>query len=284
MERNINSYKSAFFKTSDGATLHYIEKGEGRPLVMVPEWSQTAEIFKYQIEELSSMFRCIAIDMRGHGDSENVEYGLTIKRLAIDLHEFLLDLGLNDICLLGHSMGCSVIWSLIEMFGEGLISRFIFIDEPPCLLSDPAWDKQTMETAGALFTDKTLLDTCSKLNGPDGEMFTAGMIKSMFNKKLPPAEMEWIIQCSLKMPRNLASRLLRDHVEKDWRNLFSRITVPTLIVGAEGSQVPWKSQRWIHKQINNSELILFSESDCVKHFIFYESPEKFNMGVKSFLG
>ena len=66
--------KSGFFETSDGATLHYLEEGEGMPLVMVPGWSQTAEQFKYQLDELSDKFRCIAIDMRGQVVSENFEW------------------------------------------------------------------------------------------------------------------------------------------------------------------------------------------------------------------
>lgn len=276
--------KSGFFKTSDGATLHYIEKGVGRPVVMVPGWSQTAEQYKYQMDGLSDKFRCIAIDMRGHGDSENVEYGYTIQRLAADLYEFISDLGPEHICLLGHSMGCSVIWGLLDKFGDSLLSKLIFIDEPPCLLINPDWDKNTLQTTGALFTKETLSETCSNLKGPHSEEFTRKMVIGMFNKTLSIEEEEWIIQCSLKMPRHSAADLLFDHVKRDWRDIFSGITVPTLIIGAEGSQVPWKSQRWIHEQIPGSEFVLFKESNIVKHFIFYENPVKFNRVVTSFLG
>ena len=86
------------------------------------------------------------------------------------------------------------------------------------------------------------------------------------------------------MPRHSAADLLFDHVNRDWRDIFSGITVPTLIVGAEGSQVPWQAQKWIHEQIQGSEFELFKESDIVKHFIFYENPEKFNSIVTNFLG
>ena len=270
---NINS---GFFKTSDGATLHYLEKGTGHPLIMVPGWSQTAEQFKYQLDRLSDRFRCIAIDMRGHGDSENVEFGYTIQRFAADLYEFITDINSKDICLMGHSLGCAVIWGLLDKFGDKLVSKLIFVDEPPYLLINPDWDKNTLQTAGALFTRESLAETCSILRGPDSKEFTRKMVVGMFRKNLSPEEEDWITQCSLKMPRHFAADLLFDHVNRDWRDIFSDITVPTLVVSAEGSQVPWQSQKWIHEQIQGSEFVLFKESDNVKHFIFYENSEKFN--------
>lgn len=56
-------------KTSDGVTLRYVEAGSGRPLVMVPGWSQTAAQFEHQLAGLSDRYRVIALDLRGHGES-----------------------------------------------------------------------------------------------------------------------------------------------------------------------------------------------------------------------
>jgi hypothetical protein len=54
--------------TSDGVSLYYLEAGSGKPILMIPGWSQTAEQFKYQLTGLSDRYRVIAVDMRGHGD------------------------------------------------------------------------------------------------------------------------------------------------------------------------------------------------------------------------
>ena len=35
--------------TSDGVKLHYLEAGSGKPILMIPGWSQTAEQFKHQL-------------------------------------------------------------------------------------------------------------------------------------------------------------------------------------------------------------------------------------------
>src|ERR1051325_2544663 len=71
--------KEGSFTTSDGVRLHYIEAGSGDVLVMIPGWSQTAAQFKHQIAGLSDRYRVIAIDMRGHGDSDKPTHGYRIQ-------------------------------------------------------------------------------------------------------------------------------------------------------------------------------------------------------------
>src|SRR5258708_4607432 len=96
------------FVTSDGVQLSYIRHGRGRPIVLLHGWSQCAEEFKYQIEPLSAQYEVIAVDQRSHGESQKVSYGLKISRLARDLYELLNELDLNDVALLGHSMGSAL--------------------------------------------------------------------------------------------------------------------------------------------------------------------------------
>ena len=93
------------FTTNDGVRLHYVEAGSGKPLVMIPGWSQTAAQFKHQIAGLSDKYHVIAIDMRGHGESDKPNYGYRIQRLSADVHEFLAAKGLKNVTLAGHSMG-----------------------------------------------------------------------------------------------------------------------------------------------------------------------------------
>ena len=64
---------------ADGTKLSYLEAGAGKTLLMVPGWSQTAEQFKHQLEGLSDKYRVIALDMRGHGDSDKPTFGYRIS-------------------------------------------------------------------------------------------------------------------------------------------------------------------------------------------------------------
>ncbi|MBI4784575.1 MAG: alpha/beta hydrolase [Oscillatoriophycideae cyanobacterium NC_groundwater_1537_Pr4_S-0.65um_50_18] len=77
------------FRTSDGAALSYISAGQGKSIVMLHGWSQSAEQFKYQIPAFAKHYQVIAIDLRGHGESEKVPFGYRISRLAQDVREVI---------------------------------------------------------------------------------------------------------------------------------------------------------------------------------------------------
>jgi non-heme chloroperoxidase len=71
----------------------------------------------------------------------------------------------------------------------------------------------------------------------------------------------------------------------DWRDLIPRINLPTLIISGRASgAAPWKSQRWIHHQIKNSQFEVFEEAEGGQHFMFIENPEKFNRTIIKYLG
>ena len=123
------------FETADGTTLSYQEAGEGRPLVLVHGWSQSAEQFLYQFNAFSASHHVIAFDQRGHGLSSRPDYGYRISRLAMDLRELLVGLDLDDVAILGHSMGCSVIWCYLDLFGRGA-AKEAHLGGPAALLDD----------------------------------------------------------------------------------------------------------------------------------------------------
>jgi non-heme chloroperoxidase len=272
------------FKTSDGYTLRYDEAGKGQPLVCIPGWSQTAAQWKHQVSGLSDRYHVIAVDMRGHGESDKPNHGYTIQRLAKDVQDLLAARNLTNATVMGHSMGCSVMWSYWELWGRQRIGKLILVDQMPMITADPAWSAQEKEDAGAIFDPTSLYDTIHKLTGPDGTATTEGFIGGMFTKAYPRPEVEWVVKQNLKMPREYAAALLYNHATQDWRRVIPRITVPTLIVGGRASVVPWKSQTWINGQIKGSRIEIFEESEGGNHFMFMENPDKFNRVVREFAG
>ena len=269
---------SKHIKTNDGVTLHYLEVGSGPPLVMIPGWSQTAEQFNYQLEGLSDRYHCIAIDMRGHGESEKVSFGYKIQRLAKDLHDVLTELDLSDVALLGHSLGCAVIWCYWDLFGAERLGKLILVDQPPFLMSTER------EASGAGSDCETIMNLCNALAGPAGEATTVKFLGSMLTSAISDEQKAWIIAQNLKFPRQYAATLLYNNSMQDWRDVIPRITIPTLVIGGKASHVPWKSQAWIHDRIPQSELVLFEEDEGGHHFMFIACPEKFNHVVTKFLG
>jgi non-heme chloroperoxidase len=282
-QNNFKSPRGAFV-TSDGVQLSYIRQGSGRPIVLVHGWSQCAEEFKHQIEPLSARYDVIALDQRSHGESQKVPYGLKISRLSKDLYEVLNELKLNDVALLGHSMGSAVIWCYIDLFGTEHLSKIILVDQPPFVTSDPHWTQQELEDSGAVCTAQQVSDFGAALRSKEAEQVTRQVIDSMVTKHAMSEMREWIAQCNLKMPRDLAATLAYNNSHTDWRDLIPRINLPTLIISGRASAIPWKSQEWIHRQIKGSQFEVFEESEGGQHFMFIENPEKFNRLVMEYLG
>lgn len=269
---------------SDGTKLSYLDSGSGKTLVLIPGWSQTAEQFRYQFEGLSGRYRVIGFDMRGHGDSEKPRFGYRIQRLAKDVYDALQGLDLKEVTILGHSMGCSVLWCYFDLFGTERISKFIFCDEPPFLTSNPAWSAEELENAGASFSPDAVTDAVNALAGPDGVAITEDLLRRMVTQAMPAETLQWIIDCNLKMPRKLSADLVYNHSHQDWRDVFSRINIPSLFIGGRVSCIPQKGVAWAAGQVKGSRLEIFEESEGGQHFMFIENPSKFNSILTEFIG
>jgi pimeloyl-ACP methyl ester carboxylesterase len=276
--------KSDTVTTNDGVRLHYLEAGEGSPLFIVPAFAAPAEIFKYQLEALSNRYRVIALDHRGHGESEKPDHGYKIARLATDVRDALKALHLNNATLLGHSMGCCVIWSYLELFGDERLAKLILVDEPAFAISNPAWSQEELDAAGAVTTPQAVIEAVNALNGPNFEAVMRGFLDPMFTATIDAEVKEWFIQECLKTTHRHAGDLVYNHLNQDWRDVIRRIVLPTLIIGGRVSHIPWKSQVWIHEQIPGSELEIFEADEGGAHFMFLENPDRFNRIVAKFLG
>lgn len=111
--------------TSDGAELAVIERGHGRPVVLVHGVVLSSLCWHRQLEDLGGEARVIAYDQRGHGESTSGRQGLTLDRLADDLFEVLERLDVRGAVLVGHSLGGMVAMRLLARHPDlvGLVNH-----------------------------------------------------------------------------------------------------------------------------------------------------------------
>ena len=88
--------------------LHYIEQGQGQPLILLHGNGESCNYFDHQIPFFSKDYRVIAIDTRGHGQSPRGEKPFTIQQFAEDLHDFMDEKGMEKAILLGFSDGGNI--------------------------------------------------------------------------------------------------------------------------------------------------------------------------------
>ena len=278
MERRTISLQS-------GVELSVLEGGAGRPLVMLPGWSQTAAEYDGQFAAFSKVARVIAVDQRGHGESASPAGDYRIQRLAKDLHELIVALDLDGPDLLGHSMGCSVIWSFMSLFQADVsVRKLVLVDQAPAVVARKGWSEEIRGNAGCLFENfDALADFEGAALGATEPSAHKEVIRGMFTASVDEARLNFLATENLKMPRREAVHLLHDHCIQDWRSAIAQIRRPTLVIGAEGSVFSAQSQRWIAAQIPGAEVEIFAADAGGSHFMFFENPERFNARVTAFL-
>jgi non-heme chloroperoxidase len=269
--------------TNDGVSLSVIEVGQGQPLVILPAWTNAAIEYWRQIVDFGHDHRVIALDMRGHGEAEKTEHGYRVARLAADLHDVLTKLEIRDAALMGHSMGCSVIWAYLDLYGSERAAKLVLVDQAATQLIQPWWSEEERLRYGCRDTAEDLFAFCASLAGPEGEQVTRDLFLGLFTPAFPRADGEAIVKEILKMPRRHAASLMLDHATRDWRDVIAGIRLPTLVVGARQSVFPAESQAWIAHRIPGARLAIFEADEGGSHFMCMENPDKFNSIAREFL-
>ena len=121
-------FKSNFFKLPDNLSLHYIDEGQGEPVLMLhgnPTWS-----FYYRnlAAEFSKSHRVIVPDHIGCGLSDKPQdYAYTLKQHIENLEKLVAHLKLKDIILIVHDWGGAIGFGLLERHPE-LVRKIVILN------------------------------------------------------------------------------------------------------------------------------------------------------------
>ena len=122
-----SSSKSDFVKVN-GIRLHYLDwGGEGPALVFLTGMGCSVYIFKSFAPRFADKFHVLALDRRGHGDSDYPESGYDPDTLTEDLRQFLDALKIDQVILVGHSMARIELSRFAALYPERLL-KIIFLD------------------------------------------------------------------------------------------------------------------------------------------------------------
>lgn len=88
--------------------LYYEIHGTGSPLLMVHGGVNPSEMFGAPLAEMARSHQVFAVHLRGHGLSTDTDEPWTYEQMADDLAAFLDELGINQIDLMGWSLGGGV--------------------------------------------------------------------------------------------------------------------------------------------------------------------------------
>ena len=116
------------FILANGTRLHYLDwGGEGPVLLFLAGMGCSAYIFGKFAPRFTDKFHVLALDRRGHGDSDYPETGYDANTLTEDLRQFLDVLKIDQVILAGHSMARVELSRFAVLYPERVL-RLVFLD------------------------------------------------------------------------------------------------------------------------------------------------------------
>lgn len=281
-----------YFTTDDGVRLHYVQAGGGgklneqaETLILLPGWSLTSNQFQAQIDALATPSRqVIALDPRGHGSkSDKPDHGYTLARMAKDVLNLFDHVGVKQAHLLGHSIGCPVIWTFIELFGESRLKSIILVDHFIAYIKKEEWSAKECHELGAIATLEeacTIADSLSK-PGEARNDFHRQFMRSMLSDNISNDKFEALMKDSSLFPCQNGAGYLWRNLTNDYRPILPQITVPALcVVGGESRLLLTECMQYMATTMKNARCEVIPGGS---HIMFYDDPAPFNEVMGRFL-
>jgi len=223
-----------FLDTPDGTRLYYKDWGTGRPVVFIHGWPLDADMWEYQMPTVTEAgFRTVAYDRRGFGRSDQPWGGYDYDTFADDLKAVLDHLDLQDVALVGFSMGGGEIARYLSRHGGARVSRVALVSAvTPMLLKTP--DHPDGVDAGVFegMIDGLETDRPHFLANFSKTFFGVGVFSAPSSTEL----MRWTGDLAMRASPKATMACVRAFSETDFRPDMAHVRVPTLIIHGDDDQ------------------------------------------------
>ncbi|MEK9139452.1 MAG: alpha/beta fold hydrolase [Nitrospirota bacterium] len=254
----------------NGITLAYNDQGEGLPIIFLHAFPLNRTMWAEQESQLSSQFRVITVDLRGHGESDAPLWQYTLDQAAADVIGLLDHLSIRQAVFVGLSMGGYILFAVYRKYADrvkGLV------------LADTRAQADTAEGKEARFQ---MAQTAYK-NG------SSAIADLMIQKLLSPATVQTkpeLVRRVRKMIEGnqisgIAGDLMAMAERPDSVTLLKEITCPTqIIVGEQDLPTPPADAKLMADHIPGACLTIIPRA---AHLSNLEQPDLFNETICSFI-
>lgn len=255
-------------------------RGAGRPMVLIHGWPLSAQAWRPQMSALQAAgYRVVAYDRRGFGRSDKPDSDYSYDTLADDLQQVLTQCDLQDVTLVGFSMGGGEVARYMARHGESRLHSVVFAAAvPPCLMQSADNPEGPLTPENALASRQALEQ--------DRDAFFEAFTRRFFSANG--------VLCVSELERNEAIALCRQSAPHaalacmdalnttDFRDDLRQVTVPTLVIhGDADAIVPIEgSGERTHKAVRHSQMVRVGGAP---HGLNVSHAHAFNEALLSFL-
>ncbi len=243
VDSNSGSTRSADASLANAATapadtvrLHIEDSGgSGRPVVLIHGWPLSAQAWEPQVSVLQAAgYRVVAYDRRGFGRSDKPESAYSYEVLADDLQRVMDQCGLQDVTLVGFSMGGGEVARYIARHGESRLHSVVFAAAvPPCLMKSadnpdgPLTPEKAQEKKRALEQDRETYF----------EQFTQTFFSANGVLQVSESQRQEAITVCQQSAQHAALACMDAFSTTDFREDLKKVTVPTLVIHGDADAI-----------------------------------------------
>jgi pimeloyl-ACP methyl ester carboxylesterase len=253
----------SFLTTPGGVRLRYTDRGEGEhTIVLVHGWKGSHRMWDPAVYRLMRQFRVIAFDNRGMGESDKPGGVYDFAVLAADLGFVLDSLGVDDVTLVGWSMGCTISLEYLKR-GGGRVGRLVLMNGPLRLTQTPEfpWTMTEEQLRG-------YLDDLAARWPDSEEAFSRGALRDSTSSYA-----DLYYQVALQTPLEMAMRIVDEQVKIDHIPVLPTLRIPVLAAyGRYDPYYPEALAEYIADQAPNGRHVIFEQSAHAPH---YEEADRF---------
>ncbi len=265
----------SYIDLETGIRMHYRDGGTGKPILFVPGFSATVDTWNYAVLDLHNRYRCICVDLRGHGLSDKPYSDYTYDEMCRDLQAFLKALDLRDVTFVGWSMGSGVGLKYVADFNKDRRVTKLVMVAP----ATPRFKQTETEPFG--MDEATAAATLEVIRRSFPETM-AGFKAANFHRTDLPATQDWFLSTWLNLPAYAAYKYFRTLITEDLRDRLEKVDIPTAIFHGRHDQVchpGWAE--YMVKRIKDCRIVWFENSG---HALMVEEPDRFSQELAEFVG
>lgn len=265
----------------DTVYLHIDDSGGGgRPVVLIHGWPLSAQAWEPQVSVLQAAgYRVVAYDRRGFGRSDKPDSSYSYDVLADDLQRVMEQCGLQDVTLVGFSMGGGEVARYIARHGQSRLRSVVF-----AAAVAPYLMKTADNPEGPLTPDKA--QEARKALEQDREAFFDQFTRTFFSAngvlQVTQAQRSDAIALCHQSAQAAALACMDAFGTTDFRDDLKKITLPTLVIHGEADAiVPIEgSGQRTHRAVTHSQLVRVSGAP---HGMNVSHAQAFNDALLTFL-
>lgn len=242
-------------------------------ILFIHGWPLNHNMWEYQVGYLIELgYRCVSIDLRGYGQSDRPTNGYDYDTMASDIKGVIDSLKLNNITLVGHSMGGAIAVRYIAKYKAHGVSKLCLLSAAvPSFSPTENWEYGTPIDKIDYYIAECYSDRPHLITE----------IKNIFFYQFVTSETaQWFTNLCLQASgwataKSLAA-LSREHLFND----VKQIQVPTLILhGVHDKICPIEFATYMNENIKDSKLIQLQQSG---HGAFFEQKAEVSKEIDKF--